>query len=133
MLQLDFEKAFDSIEWNFIWKTLEKINFGGNFINVIKLCYNKIESTVIKNGFWCGWFQLERGMRQECPLSGFVFLFAAEILGQMVRNDESINGINIEGIEFKLSQIADDARNRDLTDKVNFYDKLDKMHLIFNM
>ena len=77
MLQLDFEKAFDSIEWNFIWKTLEKFNFWENFINVIKLCYNNIESTVINNGFLCGWFQLERGMRQGCPLSGFVFLFAA--------------------------------------------------------
>ena len=88
---------------------MEKFNFGENFVNVIKLCYNNIESTVINNGFSCGWFQLERGMRQGCPLSGFVFLFAAEILGQMVRNDESINGIHIEGIELKLSQFADDA------------------------
>ena len=51
MLQLDFKKAFDSIEWNFIWKTLEKFNFGEKFINVIKLCYNNIESTLINNLF----------------------------------------------------------------------------------
>ena len=34
LLFLDFEKAFDSIDWEFIWKALETYNFGNNFINV---------------------------------------------------------------------------------------------------
>ena len=32
LLLIDFEKAFDSVEWNFIIKTLEAMNFGENFI-----------------------------------------------------------------------------------------------------
>ena len=41
LLFLDFEKAFDSVEYKFIFKTLEKLNFGPNFIGMIKTLYNK--------------------------------------------------------------------------------------------
>ena len=37
---IDFEKAFDTIEWPFIYQTLKAFNFGENFINWIKLLYN---------------------------------------------------------------------------------------------
>ena len=45
LLQLDFEKAFDTIEWISMWETLKKFNFSTNFINMIKICYRNIEST----------------------------------------------------------------------------------------
>ena len=41
LLFLDLEKAFDSVEWNFLIKTLEKFNFGNDFINWIKILYKK--------------------------------------------------------------------------------------------
>lgn len=41
LLFLDFEKAFDSVEYNFMFKTLEKFRFGDKFIDMIKLLYNK--------------------------------------------------------------------------------------------
>ena len=34
-LFVDFEKAFDFLEWNFIVKFLEKFNFGQDFIKWI--------------------------------------------------------------------------------------------------
>ena len=36
ILFIDFEKAFDTIEWKFIWKALEKYNFGNQLIKWIK-------------------------------------------------------------------------------------------------
>ena len=30
---LDFEKAFDSVEWSFTWKMLSSMNFGPSLIN----------------------------------------------------------------------------------------------------
>ena len=109
ILQLDFEKAFDTIEHKFIWRTLEKFNFGPKFIQMVKLCYNNIETAVLNNGYNTGWFKPTRGIRQGCPLSGTLFILVGEILAQLVRNNEKINGINIEGLIFKLKQFADDT------------------------
>ena len=39
LLFLDFQKAFDSIEWNFMFSVLKKYNFGENFIKWIKIMY----------------------------------------------------------------------------------------------
>ena len=41
---LDFEKAFDSVEWSFLFKTLHAFNFGPNFISWIKILCTNISS-----------------------------------------------------------------------------------------
>ena len=42
--QIDFEKAFNSVEWDFLFKTLKAVNFGENFIAWIKTLYTDIEA-----------------------------------------------------------------------------------------
>ena len=41
LLMLDFAKAFDSLEWNFMFKTLKKFGFHDDFIKWIKVLYNR--------------------------------------------------------------------------------------------
>ncbi len=55
LLSVDFEKAFYSLNWNFLYKTLKKVNFGKNLINYVKTMYNGIESTVLNNGNTRAW------------------------------------------------------------------------------
>ncbi len=50
LLAIDFEKAFDSLNLNFLFKTLKHVNFGPNFIHYVKLMYNNIESAVLNYG-----------------------------------------------------------------------------------
>ncbi len=50
LLSVDFEKALDSLNWNFLCKTLKKVHFGKNFINYVKTMYNGIKSTILNNG-----------------------------------------------------------------------------------
>ena len=103
LLSLDFHKAFYSIEWPFIMKTLGYFNFGtGTF-------YTKIESAVLNNGFATNWFKPSKGVRQGCPLSPYLFILSAEILAHKIRQDPEFRGIKLFGNEVKLSLFADDT------------------------
>ena len=110
LLSIDFKQAFDSISWKFIHKVLDYYNFGPSFKKWIKLFQTNVESCIIQNGFISECFYLERGRRQGDPISPYIFILCVEILGLMIRNDENVKGIKINGKEYKLSQYADDTQ-----------------------
>ena len=108
LLSIDFEKAFDSLNWNFLFEALHALNFGKTFISYIKMMYNNIQSAVINNGTTCEYFTLQRGVRQGCPMSAYLFIIALEILAHSIRSNELIKGFKIGKKEIKLSMLADD-------------------------
>ena len=108
LLQIDFEKAFDSVEWNFLFHTLKLFNFGESLINWIKVIYTNISSCVINNGNTSPYFKLTRSLRQGDPLSGYLFILVLELLAQKIRESQGIRGIFIGKTEIKLTQYVDD-------------------------
>ena len=110
LLFVDFEKAFDSIEWNLISKVLEVFNFGPAIRKWFSVIYNDAESAAMNNGFLTNYFKISRGVRQGCPLSPFLFILAVEILACKIRNDSSCKGIILPNQqEAKIAQFADDT------------------------
>lgn len=109
LLFLDFKKAFDSVEWVFIEKTLTKFNFGPQFKNWIKTMYTNANAKIKNNGWISSPYRLERGIRQGCPVSALLFILVVEILAQRIRNDTEVKGINIYGKNIKINQYADDT------------------------
>ena len=107
LLFLDFEKAFDTLEWSFIDKTLQHFGFGSSLLRWTKLFYSDIESCILNNGWSSNFFQLSRGVRQGCPLSPYLFVLSVEVLAEAIRRKKEIAGIKKNGTEFKLSQFAD--------------------------
>ena len=73
------------------------------------MLYNGAKASVLINGFLSESFQIDRGCRQGDGLSPYLFLLCAEILGKMVRRDNTLKGITVDGFEYRLSQYADDT------------------------
>ena len=109
LIFIDFQKAFDTLEWNFLSQCLSFFNFGPDFMRWIRTFYKHIQSCVINNGLSSDYFYLTRGVRQGDPLSPYLFLLAVETLAIAVRENSGIKGITIEGEETKLLQYADDT------------------------
>ncbi len=109
LICIDFEKAFDSLEWNFLDAVLDKYNFGPSFKKWINTIYKDISSCIKNNGTTSKQFTLGRGVRQGDPLSPYLFILAVEILSNKIRQNKDITGITINNEEIKLQQYADDT------------------------
>ena len=109
VILLDFLKAFDRLDWSFIFKALEKFGYSENFIHLIKICYNNIQSKIQINGLLSDPFTLSRCVHQGCPLSMLLYINAAEVLASFVIVDKKVKGVQIGDQEIKLVNFADDT------------------------
>ena len=114
VLFLDFEKAFDSLEWNFLDEVLKKFGFSDKFIKYINTIYNKPFACIKINGYLTERFNILRGVKQGCPLSAILFILCTEVLARAIVSNDDIKGITIpnrmsgKNKTYKLSQYADD-------------------------
>ena len=109
VISLDAEKAFDRLEWPYLFFTLQKFGFGEVFTKWIQILYTSPLSAVITNGLRSSNFNIERGTRQGCPLSPLLFALAMEPLAATIRQDISIGGIFLNNHQHKISLYADDV------------------------
>ena len=92
-MALDFEKAFDSISWEFLISTLNSFNFGPYFTKWINILYTGPQCCVTNNGYDSTFFSITRCFRQGCPSSALLFLLVVEIMAINIGSNESIKGI----------------------------------------
>ena len=109
MITLDQEKAFDRVDWDFLFRALQKFGYGENLIKHIKAMYNQIEAQIKANGHMSTCFLLERGVRQGCPLSMILYIIVAEVFIQNITQNKDIRGITVQDKEIKVSAFADDT------------------------
>ena len=73
MLFIDFQKAFDSVEWEFVLRSLEIFSFGPDFLRWVRSFWKNIPSCAMNNGMTSGFVTLERGVRPGDPLLAWFY------------------------------------------------------------
>lgn len=80
VMKNDISKAFDSVQWSFVIKSLRVLGFPERFIHWINLCISTPSFSVQVNGDLAGYFQSSRGLRQGCSLSPYLFVLCMNVL-----------------------------------------------------
>ena len=108
---LDLEKAFDRINHAYLKAVMEAFGFGPKIRAWIDVLHKDCICRVVINGNSTAPFKVESGVRQGCPLSVVLFIFAMEPLACALRQDQSIKGLLVPGSggrEAKLTLYMDD-------------------------
>ena len=112
VLMVDFAKAFDSVEREVIYLILERLNFPQKFIQIIRASHTKTTTTFLVNGFTSKEVQVQRGIRQGCPLAPLLFILIIDFFYRICKTEIERPGfqINIENREHRLWSVgfADD-------------------------
>lgn len=114
IFKVDFEKAYDSLSWDFLLRILGDMGFGDKWCGWIMTCLRSASMSILVNGSPTEEFKLEKGVRQGDPLSPFPYISAAEglnaMMGEAVSKD-IFRGIRVgsEGVIISHLQYADDT------------------------
>jgi len=105
----DFEKAFDSIEWDFIEATLRAMNFPEYFLECIRLLNRYAFMRVIVNSRLTDPFSVNRGCRQGDPVSPYLFILGMQVLSTYYRAEMRESSLALASSRITLLQYADDT------------------------
>ena len=95
-LKIDMKKAYDKVRRNFLGAVLTAMNFNQQQINWMMECVTSVQYTLPVNGSRSKSFKPCKGLRQDDPLSPYLFLMCANVLSlslQKAEHDKLINGI----------------------------------------
>nr|GEX70557.1 RNA-directed DNA polymerase, eukaryota, reverse transcriptase zinc-binding domain protein [Tanacetum cinerariifolium] len=86
IFKVDFEKAFDSVRWDYLDDVLTKFGFGVKWCTWIQSCLNSAMGSILVNGSPTLEFKFYKGLKQEDPLSLFLFILIMESLRFSFKN-----------------------------------------------
>ena len=104
---IDYAKAFDSVDYNKLWKILKEMVIPDYLICLLRILYAGQEATVGTGHWTTDWFQIGKGVHQSCILSPCLFNLYAEYIMRNAGLDEAQAGIKIVGRNINNLSYAD--------------------------
>ena len=105
-LKLDFQKAYDRLEWPFLIQVLKNFGLHQKFINLIYQCISTVSFTLLLNGGKGPSINPLRGLRQGNPLSPYLFIIGSEVLARMINRSSTQRLINCNKIALSTPGIS---------------------------
>lgn len=86
-IKIDLEKAYDKLDWGFIRERLFSANFPPELIEVIMSCISSVSTSILLNGGKIEPILPSKGIRQDDPLSPYLFILYMDYLGQLIHEN----------------------------------------------
>ena len=106
---IDYAKAFDSVDYNKLWKVLKEMEIPDHLTHLLGNLYAGQEATVRTGHGTTDWFQKGKGIHQGCILSHFLFNLYAECIMRNAGLEEAQAGIKIAGRNINNLRYGDDT------------------------
>ena len=109
IVTVDIEKIFDSLSHSFLLVCLKKYGYGNDFIKWVEMLLDCQESCIINGGNTTKYFKLQKGARQDDPISTYLFILCLEIVFILIKANKKVKGINILEHAYLYSAYAGDT------------------------
>ena len=106
---IDYAKVFDCVDHSKLWKILREMGIPDHLTCLLRNLYAGQEATVRTGHGTTDWFQIGKGVRQDCILSPCLFNLYAEYIMRNAGLEEAQAGIKIVGRNLNNVRYADDT------------------------